>query len=176
MTPPDASADECCQYTPNAVPCGIPQADHHLRATDHAFVPPTLERERVACRYHFEYVEECSSCVPQPDADAAFEASGATLPVPTDTVYRQYYDSGWDARARHSAERIAALEAALRDLELWTDSNSGSLPTYQACECGGDPHDSRPCGKGTCDCQEYRLRDADGHELRRRVRAALQDV
>lgn len=56
------------------------------------------------------------------------------------------------------------LRAALREV-LKRDF----FPSYEACDCGGDPHPGRPCGQGSCECQEYTLRDADVHELRQRI-------
>ena len=67
------------------------------------------------------------------------------------------------------APLLQRAEAVLVDLKRRCDS----LPSYRACECGGDPHEGRPCGQGACECQEFSLRDAAGHALAERVDTAL---
>ncbi len=73
-----------------------------------------------------------------------------------------------------TTRREGLLIEALKDLLEWTDQNSSHLPTYEACDCGGDPHEGRPCGQGACECQEFTLRDPEGHALRKRIKELLE--
>lgn len=70
--------------------------------------------------------------------------------------------------------REGQLTDALKNLLEWIADNGQGLPTYEGCECGGDPHEGRPCGQGACDCQEFKLLDPEGHALKKRIEELLE--
>ena len=77
-----------------------------------------------------------------------------------------------DSNARLAALDVAACVKLVERLRKREDA----LPSDKECICGASPHEGKPCSGGRCDCTEYRLMDAEGHELKADVDAALRGV
>ena len=79
--------------------------------------------------------------------------------------------TGWNADGLRLIDDVNEATAVIEQLRV----REAALPSYKSCSCGGDVHAGEPCGKGMCDCQEYRLEDAEGHDLAERVAAYLTE-